>query len=119
MAIFLSAFTLFNLFAGLAACAVGARLLTGEERARWASRRLYAIALALCWGVGFTALTGTAAAWLLVEHGWDQGAPLVLAPIAWLLLTGVIFAIVDFAEDGVFDFGRGAKPPATKNPGTS
>ena len=34
----------------------------------------------------------------------------VLVPIAWLIAMGIVFAIVDFAEDGVFDFGRGPKP---------
>jgi hypothetical protein len=35
-----------------------------------------------------------------------------LGPIAWLFVMGAVFAAVDFAEDGVLDFGRGPAPPS-------
>jgi hypothetical protein len=53
-------------------------------------------------------LGATTAAWAL----WPRNAHyalLALAPIVWLLAMGAVFAAVDFAEDGVFDFGRGPK----------
>jgi sterol desaturase/sphingolipid hydroxylase (fatty acid hydroxylase superfamily) len=71
---------------------------------KWASQRLFLIARAGSWGLGLIALWATAAGW-----AFSPGlAPLVLAPIVWLLAMGIVFAVVDFAEDGVFDFGRGA-----------
>ena len=32
--------------------------------------------------------------------------PILLAPILWLVLMGVVFAIVDFAEDGILGNAR-------------
>ena len=32
--------------------------------------------------------------------------PLMLAPILWLLVMGLVFAIVDFAEDGILGNAR-------------
>jgi hypothetical protein len=32
--------------------------------------------------------------------------PIILAPIAWLMVLGLVFAIVDFAEDGIHGNAR-------------
>jgi hypothetical protein len=107
--LFLVVFTLFNLCAAIAAFrTVGQLALPGEEK-KWASKRLFLIARVGCWGLLIIAIWASAAGWAF-SPDW---APLVLAPIGWLLVMGAVFAVVDFAEDGVFDFGRGT--PA-KNP---
>lgn len=106
MQLFLTVFTLFNLAAAGAAFRVVATLALPDAPKQWASQRLFLIARVGCWGLGMIALWATAAAW---AFGPDL-APVILAPIAWLLAMGAVFAIVDFAEDGVFDFGRGPKP---------
>ncbi len=106
MQLFLTVFTLFNLAAAGAAFRVVATLALPDAPKQWASRRLFLIARIGCWGLGMIALWATAAAW-----AFGPGfAPAILAPIGWLLAMGAVFAVVDFAEDGVFDFGRGPKP---------
>jgi hypothetical protein len=104
--LFLTVFTLFNLAAAGAAFRVVATLALPDAPKQWASRRLFVIARVGCGGLGMIALWATAAAW---AFGADF-APLILAPIVWLVALGGVFAIVDFAEDGVFDFGRGPRP---------
>jgi hypothetical protein len=101
-------FSAFNLCAGTAALQQAMRMQDGEESVRWASRRLRAIAQIGVVVLPLLCLAGTALAWKLegtAAHG--LAAPVILLPIAWLIVMGVFFAIVDFAEDGVFDFGRG------------
>jgi hypothetical protein len=105
--VFLITLSAFNLFAAVAACGAALRLHEPEERARWTSARLYFVALILAWGLPMCSALGTAAAWMLGR----AAAPLVLAPVAWLLFMGVVFAVVDVAEDGVMDFGRKPKSP--------
>ena len=107
---FLIAFSVFNLLAAAGAAAAGVRLLAPEGREGWASRRLLAISQVMCWGLTLIGVAATLAAWALAP-GQPRYAPLILVPIAWIVAMGVIFAIVDFAEDGVFDFGRGPPPP--------
>jgi hypothetical protein len=72
----------------------------------WQSPRLYAISVVSAWGLLLISIWASAAAWVFAP----AGAPLVLLPVVWLILSGTVFAIVDFAEDGVFDFGRGPPP---------
>lgn len=109
--IFLTVFSLFNLCAAGAACNAIANIETMHGRRGWQSRRLYLIAQIACWGLLLLSLWSIGAGWAFQPGG----APLILLPIAWLILAGLVFAIVDFAEDGVFDFGRG---PAARSPGT-
>lgn len=97
MILFLTVFSVFNLFAAGAGFRGLVALESGREANRWASMRLYLIARAACWGLGMIGLWATAAGW-----AFSPGlAPLVLAPIVWLLVMGLVFAIVDFAEDGI------------------
>lgn len=109
--IFLIAFSLFNLCAASAAWNGIVNLDRMHGPKGWQSKRLYVISKTAAWGLLLLALWSTAAGWAFSP----DGAPLLLLPIAWLFASGVVFAIVDFAEDGVFDFGRGAeiKPAAT------
>lgn len=109
MTVFLLAFTAFNIVLGFVAIRRAERLLTAEARAAWASRRLHGIATFAAWTLPVVCIAATASAWAFeAEH--PHMAPLILiAPIAWLIALGVVFAVVDVAEDGVLDFGRGPK----------
>jgi hypothetical protein len=104
--VFLIVFSIFNLVAAAGAVGAGLRLTSEEGRKGWASRRLYRIALVLAWGLAMLAVAATGLAWALSPAA-PHFALIILAPIGWLLAMGLVFAIVDFAEDGVFDFGRG------------
>ncbi len=107
MQIFLTVFTLFNLCAVAAAWngIMNVDVMYGVKG--WASKRLYTISIVACWGLLLTGLWASAAGWAFAP----EGAPLVLLPVCWLMLCGIVFAVVDFIEDGVFDFGRGAPIP--------
>jgi hypothetical protein len=105
--VFLAGFTLFNACLGLAAAAQARALSTPEGKAWWKSRRLYAIASFAAWTLPLVSIGAIGAAWLLPA---ELAAAAVLAPLAWLIGLGALFAVVDFAEDGMLDFGRG--PPS-------
>lgn len=105
----LIAFTLFNACAAMVCAGHGVRLLRAEERARWTSRTLLFIAALLSWTFPIAAIAGVALGWAHYSAGQEDAVVIVLAPIGWLILLGIIFAIIDFAEDGVFDFGRGRR----------
>jgi hypothetical protein len=102
----LYAFTLFNLFAAAGCLGHGVRLLQAEERAEWGSKRLLGIAVFLFWTFPLAALGATVIGWSHFHGGRPDGALFVLAPLGWLILLGIVFAIVDVAEDGRLDFGR-------------
>lgn len=102
-------FTLFNLFVAAACLGHGVRMLKREERAVWRSKTLLVIAVVLSWTFPLAALAGAYFGWVHYQAGQMDAVPIVLLPIAWLILLGIIFAIVDFAEDGRFDFGRGSR----------
>ncbi|MGE3250377.1 MAG: hypothetical protein AB7J28_11865 [Hyphomonadaceae bacterium] len=101
-------FTAFNLCVAAACLGHGARMLKREERAVWRSKALLVIAVFLSWTFPLAALAASYFGWAHYNAGQMDAVPIVLLPIGWLLLLGVIFAIVDFAEDGRLDFGRGA-----------
>lgn len=108
MLLFLGVFSLFNLAAAAAGAGAFMRLATPEIAAEWASRRLLLIARLLTGGLAVIALAASWTAWSL-SSDHPLLALLVLAPIAWLTVMGIVFAVVDFAEDGVLDFGRGPR----------
>jgi hypothetical protein len=113
MTVFLAAFTGFNVFLAYAAVRRAGKLMTADGRAWWQSKRLYAIACFAAWSLPVICVLATAEAWTLHRQGVEHwAAPAVLAPVGWLVLMGIFFAIVDVAEDGVLDFGRGPKPKA-------
>ena len=112
MTVFLLAFSAFNIVLGFAALRRAMKLVAPEGRAWWASKRLYAIAVFAGWTLPLVCVLATGAAWALNDDAPHWAAPAILAPVGWLVLMGIFFAIVDFAEDGVFDFGHGPKPKA-------
>lgn len=110
MTIILAAFTLFHLAAGLGCLGTGLRLVSPEERALWREKSALLVAQLLCWVYPALAFVCAGAAWRAYTHGQPNALPLMLAPIAWLIVMGLVFAIVDFAADGVIGNARGRAP---------
>lgn len=104
MIVILTAFTLFHLVVGTASLGLAVRLLSAEERAHWRSHAARYVALALCAVYPVIAFLSASAAWRHADAA--SILPLMLAPILWLLVMGVLFAIVDFAEDGILGNAR-------------
>lgn len=107
MIVFLLAFSVFDVILGYAALRRAQKLVTPEGRAWWQSKRLHAIAVFAAWTLPFICILSVGAAWTLYDDAPHWAAPAALAPVAWLLVMGIFFAVVDVAEDGVMDFGRG------------
>ncbi len=108
MTVILWAFTLFHVVVGMASLATAVRLLAPEERAHWRSPVALLIAEFMCWIYPITAFVSVRSAWGANEAGHPFALVMILAPIAWLVVMGVAFAIVDFAEDGVLGNAREA-----------
>lgn len=106
MVVILSAFTLFHLGVALACLAAAIRMLTPRERGLWRSPAALLAAEFLVWIYPILAFVGVKVAWRAFGAGDHLALPLMLAPIGWLVLMGVIYAIVDFAEDGVLGNAR-------------
>lgn len=106
MTVILWAFTLFHLVVGLACVGAAVRLLSPEERAHWRSKAALLVAEFLCWIYPVAAFVSVKSAWSASDVGHAFALPMMFAPILWLLLMGVVFAIVDFAEDGVLGNAR-------------
>lgn len=106
MIVILIAFSLFHLAVGLASLALAVRLLTPAERGQWRSPINLLVAEFLVWIYPIFAYVAVRSAWL--EHMADglHAVPLILTPLLWLLFMGLLFAIVDFAEDGVLGNAR-------------
>jgi hypothetical protein len=102
----LIAFSLFNLFAGIGALGHGVRLLAKEEQAAWRSKTLLLLAALLSWSFPLAAAGFTVLAWDHYQAGAHDAVPLILAPLAWLVLLGVVFVAVDFADDGIIGNAR-------------
>jgi dipeptide/tripeptide permease len=109
MEVFVQAFSAFNAFAGLAGLIRALRMWSPTQREAWKSTTLYYFAIAIAASLPLVALCFTMLAWQALGAG-DTGAagPLILAPLLWLIAMGVIFATIDFAEDGRIDFGKGS-----------
>lgn len=106
MTVILWAFTLFHLVVGLASLAAALRLLTPQERAHWRSRIALLVAEFLCWIYPIAAYVSVKSAWAANAANHPFTMLMLLAPIVWLVLMGIMFAIVDFAEDGVLGNAR-------------
>lgn len=106
MEVILWAFTLFHLAVGLASLGLAIGLLTPSERAHWSSPAALLVAEFLCWIYPIAAFVAVKSAWGAFETGHHHAVPMLLSPILWLLLMGLLFAIVDFAEDGVLGNAR-------------
>ncbi len=110
MNLILAAFTLFHVAAGLGALEAGMRLLSSEERAHWRSKAALLVAQLLCWVYPVLAFVCVGWAWRAFAEAQSYALPLMLAPVLWLLVMGLVFAIVDFAEDGVIGNARTRDP---------
>ena len=106
MIVLMAAFSLFHLFAGVASLGLAVRLLTSEERALWRSPAALLVAELLCWIYPITAFASAKVAWTAYHDGVAHAFPMILTPIAWLVVMGIVFAVVDFAEDGVLGNAR-------------
>lgn len=106
MIVILVAFTLFHVVVGLASLSTAVRLLTPAERALWRSRSALLVAELLCWVYPVAAFVASKSAWDAYHAGQHHALPLLFVPILWLLLMGLVFAIVDFAEDGILGNAR-------------
>lgn len=106
MLVLMVAFTLFHFATSTASLALAVRLLTAEERVRWQSKRGLALAQVICWVYPLVAFVAGHLAWQVFRAAAPHALPLILAPILWLIVMGAIFAIVDFAEDGVLGNAR-------------
>lgn len=110
MDVFLIAFTGFNAVAGVAGMWRGVRLWSPSARQAWASKRLYILAVVISCMLPIIAGAFTILAWdSYVTGNVGHAAPFILAPLLWLIAMGLLFALIDFAEDGRFDFGRGVR----------
>lgn len=110
MVVILSAFTLFHLGVSLACLAAAIRMLTPSERGLWRAPAALLAAELLVWIYPIFAFVGAKVAWRAFNAGDHIALPLMLAPITWLIVMGVIYAIVDFAEDGVLGNARARSP---------
>ncbi|MFT3726989.1 MAG: hypothetical protein QM759_04105 [Terricaulis sp.] len=106
MLVILAMFTLFHLVVSTACLGMGVRLFTEEERAHWRSMAALRVAQVLCAGYPLAALAGAAFAWRAYAANAHTSVPIMLGPILWLVVMGVVFAIVDFAEDGILGNAR-------------
>ncbi len=108
MIVLLTAFSLFHVFAGAASLGLAVRLLTAEERARWRSVAALRVAQAGAWVYPLLSLCASLLAWRAFDDARAEAAPLILAPLAWLLVMGAVFALIDFLDDGVIGNARSA-----------
>jgi hypothetical protein len=106
MIVILWAFTLFHLAVGLASLALALRLLTPEERAHWRSNVALLVAEFLCWIYPIAAFVGVKSGWAAYEAAHPFALAMMIAPILWLVFMGLMFAIVDFMEDGILGNAR-------------
>ncbi len=106
MLVLLWVFSAFNLIAAAASLGTAVRLMTRHERAHWRSKTLLTLAAILAWTFPAAALAGVATAWSHYNAGEHDSIPIILAPIGWLMAMGLVFAIVDFAEDGILGNAR-------------
>jgi hypothetical protein len=110
MTVILTALTLFHLAAGLGCLGAGLRLLGADERAHWRSKSALLVAQLLCWVYPLLAFVCASWAWRAFTSGEALALPLMLAPVLWLFVMGLVFAIIDFAEDGIIGNARTRDP---------
>ncbi|MEZ6024152.1 MAG: hypothetical protein R3C16_12235 [Hyphomonadaceae bacterium] len=97
---------MFHLVVGVASLTMAVRLLTPDERAHWRSPAALLVAEFLCWIYPIAAFVAARSAWRAFDAAQPHALPMLLAPILWLIVMGIVFASVDFAEDGVLGNAR-------------
>jgi hypothetical protein len=108
MDIFLTGFTAFNLLLALMATQKAARLMRPTGHERWASRRLFGLAVFIAVSLPIICVAATWAGWSLRAGAHFAAHVAIAAPTVWLLAMGALFAAVDFLEDGIL--GNALKP---------
>lgn len=116
MTALLTALSVFHLFVGAGALALGVRMSSGEGKSAWRSPLLRRVAMAIAWTYPLVALACVALAWR-TALGPDPHYALVwaIAPLVWLVLKGLAFAVIDVLEDGVLGnalYRPGERPEA-------
>jgi len=106
MTVILWAFTLFHVVVGVGCLAAAVRMLTPDERALWRSPVALLLAEFLCWIYPVAAFVSVKSAWAAHDAAHPLTLPMMLAPILWLVLMGVAYAIADFADDGILGNAR-------------
>lgn len=106
MIVILAAFSLFHLIAGTASLSLAVRLLAPEERAHWRSKPNLFVAEATCWLYPLIAFVCAIFAWRAFGAGQAHALALLSAPFLWFVVMGLVFAIVDYAEDGILGNAR-------------
>lgn len=106
MTVILWAFTLFHIFVGTACLVLAVRMLTPQERELWRSQAALLVAELLCWIYPIAAYVATKSAWAAHGAAHPFALPMLLAPILWLVVMGLVYAIVDFADDGIIGNAR-------------
>lgn len=105
----LTIFSLFHLVVGTASLALAVRFWTPEERDLWRSKSALLVAELLCWVYPIAAFACAKVAWTAYNAGASHAFPIIVMPIGWLVVMGLVFAIVDFAEDGVLGNARASE----------
>lgn len=106
MIVIFAAFSLFHLAAGTASLGMAVRLLTPEERTHWRSRPNLFVAELTCWLYPVIAFACAVMAWGAFGEGRPHALALLTAPFLWFIVMGIVFAVVDFAEDGILGNAR-------------
>lgn len=106
MFVLLIAFTLVHAAVGTASLSLGVRLLTEEEEAHWRSAKALFVARLLCWIYPVIAFVFASLSWRAFEAAEPHALVLLIAPFLWFVLMGIVFAVVDFAEDGILGNAR-------------
>jgi hypothetical protein len=106
MTVILWAFTAFHVCVGVASLGLAVRLMTPAERELWRSPVALLIAELLCWIYPIAAFVGVKSAWSAFAADHHLAMPFLVAPILWLVFMGVLYAVIDFAEDGVLGNAR-------------
>lgn len=109
MIVLLWAMTCFNVAIAFIGMGLAIHLMSPHERTHWRSQRLLRIADVIAWVVPFAAVAGTLLAWSEMNAGRAGGALYAFLSLAWLIVMGIVFAVVDFAEDGILGNARDMK----------
>jgi hypothetical protein len=110
MIVVLTAFTLFHLAAGMAGLGLAVRFRSPAERAHWRSKHALLVAEILCWVYPVLVFAAAHFAWDFYRRGDHLAAPIILAPFLWLVAMGIVFAVVDYLEDGILGNARSQTP---------